>query len=98
MLIKLQRSTRILGALLGVGGAGGAGFVYPDSATRPFADTSARDTWAAANLGDLLENQTIVQVGAVWYLWTGESDPASYDNTEWIDATPIIEGASGVRD
>ena len=43
-------------------GAAGAGFVVPDSATIPFANIAARNTWAAANLADLVESQTVVSV------------------------------------
>ncbi|BAV81070.1 hypothetical protein [Vibrio phage CKB-S1] len=98
MLIKLTRATRYLGAVLNIGGAGGAGFVYPDSADRPFATIAARNTWAAANLGDLVDGSTVVQVAgtpATWYLWTGETSPSSHDSALWIDATPLIQGPAG---
>lgn len=80
-------------------GVGGAGFVVPDSAAIPFADNAARDTWAAANLSDLVQNQTVVEVTGspdnTWYLWRGPSNPPSHDNTLWIDATPLIRGPQG---
>lgn len=101
MLIKLTRATRYLGALLnigGAGGAGGAGFIYPDSADRPFATVAARNTWAAANLGDLVDSQTVVLVDGApqtWYLWTGDTNPSSHDATDWIDATPLVQGPAG---
>ena len=83
----------------GTGIAGGAGFVVPDSATLPFADISARNTWAAANLADLIQNQTVVSVTGsptnTWFLWRGASNPASHDATQWLDATPLVRGAMG---
>lgn len=84
-----------------VGGGNGSGvaFIVPDSASIPFADNAARDTWAAANLSDLIKNQTVVSVtGApnnTWYLWRGDSNPGSYVNTNWIDATPLVRGEKG---
>lgn len=75
------------------------GFVVPNSAPIPFADNAARDTWAAANLGDLIQNQTLVEVTGtpnVWYLWTGGSNPPSHDNSFWADVTPVIRGSQGV--
>lgn len=87
-------------ALIGSGGSG-AGFVVPDSATIPFANIAARDTWAAANLGDLVENQTVVSVTGspsnTWYLWRGDSNPSSYNAANWIDATPLIQGDTGAQ-
>ena len=85
----------------GLGGTGGgAGFIVPDSANIPFADTAARDAWAAANLSDLIENQTIVSVTGspdnTWYLWRGDTNPPSHDNSNWIDATPLVQGEDGV--
>lgn len=83
----------------GAGGAGGGGFVVPGSATLPFADNTARNTWAAANLSDLIQNQTIVQVTGtpddVWYLWSGDTDPATHDPADWTDVTPILTGPQG---
>ena len=83
----------------GGGGSGGGGFVVPNSATLPFADNTARDTWASANLNELVENQTVVEVTGspdnVWYLWRGDTNPSSYNSADWIDATPIIRGPAG---
>ena len=98
MLIKLSRATRYLGALLNVGGSGGGGFIYPDSADRPFADVAARNTWAAANTGDLVSSSTVVLIdGApqVWYLWTGATNPGTVGAALWVDATPLIQGPAG---
>lgn len=75
------------------GGSRSTGLVVPTSASIPFADTAARDTWAAANLADLVNKQTIVSVVGspnTWYLWGGDTNPSTYDNTMWIDATPAI--------
>lgn len=77
----------------------GGGFVVPSSASIPFADNAARDVWAAANLGDLVRDQTVVEVTGtpnIWYLWTGETDPATYDNSLWINATPLVRGPVGL--
>lgn len=86
---------------IGFGAGGGGGFIVPDSAIIPFADNAARDTWAAANLSDLIRNQTVVEVTGTpnntWYLWRGETNPAAYDNTLWVDATPILRGPQGVQ-
>lgn len=80
-------------------GGSGAGFLVPDSATIPFADDAARDAWAAANLSDLVKDLTVIEVTGspdnIWYLWRGESDPSSYDNSKWIDVTPLIRGPQG---
>jgi len=79
-------------------GGSGAGFLIPDSSTVPFTDNTARNTWAAANLGDLVKDTTVAQVSGtpnIWYLWTGESDPTTVDATKWIDATPLIKGEKG---
>ncbi|AAQ96496.1 hypothetical protein [Vibrio phage VP16T] len=100
MLIKLTRATRYLGALLNFsgGGAGGGGFIYPTSADRPFATVAARNTWAAANTGDLVDGSTVVLVSGspqTWYLWTGETNPNTVDANLWIDATPLIQGPPG---
>ena len=80
-------------------GGSGAGFLVPDSATIPFADDAARDAWATANLSDLVKDLTVIEVTGspdnIWYLWRGESDPSSYDNSNWIDVTPLIRGPQG---
>ena len=79
-------------------GGSGAGFLIPGSATIPFADNAARDTWAAANLDSLIRDTTVVQVTGTpnqWYLWRGETTPATYVNTNWANVTPIIRGEKG---
>lgn len=97
-LASLYAATR---SFFRTGGGNGSGvaFIVPDSAAIPFADNAARDTWAAANLSDLIQNQTVISVTGspnnVWYLWRGESNPASYVNTNWIDATPLVRGEKG---
>lgn len=95
----IDDTSTITDLIIGPGAAGGAGFFVPNSATIPFADNAARDAWAAANLGDLIQNQTVVQVTGtpdnVWYLWRGPSDPPSHDNTNWIDVTPLLTGPPG---
>jgi len=74
----------------------GAGFLMPDSATYPFASNTARDTWAAANLEDLVKNSTVVNVSSTtWYAWRGEDNPDVYDSSDWKDVTPIIKGEKG---
>ena len=83
----------------GTGVAAGAGFVVPDSATIPFADLAARNTWAAANLGDLVQGATVVSVTGspsnTWFLWRGDTNPGSHDAANWIDATPLVRGEMG---
>ncbi len=77
----------------GTGGSGG-GFYVPTSAPLPFADNAARDTWAAANLDQLINTQTLLQVTGtpdVWWLWLGETNPDTYA-ADWLDATPIVSG------
>lgn len=78
----------------------GTGFIIPASASGliPFADNTARDTWASGNLTDLVQNQSIVSVtGApdTWYLWRGDTNPGSYDNTNWEVFTTVVRGGQG---
>ena len=83
------------------GGDGtGIGFIIPESASSliPFADNTARDTWAAANLIDLLANQTIISVTGtpnIWYLWRGASNPATYSAANWEVFTTPVQGNPG---
>lgn len=72
----------------GVGGAGGGGFFVVTGS--PFADTAARDTWAAANTNELVINQALAQItGGDWYLYTGPN------TDDWIVATPFVQGPPG---
>ena len=76
----------------GGSGAGGAGFVIPNSATTPFPNIAARNTWATANPSDLIENQTVVRdtgTPDVWYLRTGDTNPSTADPTDWLDVNPL---------
>ena len=78
------------------GGSGGAGLVYPDSASRPFNSNSARNNWANNNKADLIKDTTVVNVdGNQWYLWTGESNPDTVSSNLWMDANQIIQGDQG---
>ena len=83
------------------GGSGtGFGFIIPESASAliPFANNTARDTWASANLVDLLANQTIVSVTGtpdVWYIWRGQSNPATYNAANWETFTNVVQGNPG---
>lgn len=75
------------------GGSGSTGLVVPTSASIPFTDIPSRDVWASTNLTDLISKQTIVSViGSpnTWYLWSGVTNPSTYDSNMWIDATPAI--------
>lgn len=82
-----------------LGGTGsGGGLLIPDSATVPFATTAARDTWAAANKSDLIKDTTAVNVtGASWFVWRGETNPDSYDNSLWVDGDQIVKGEKGEK-
>ena len=72
----------------GTGAGGGGGFFIVTGS--PFASTTARDAWAASNVGELVPNQALAQVtGGDWFLYTG---PAT---TDWIVATPIVQGPPG---
>lgn len=78
------------------GGGAGGGVVYPDSADRPFTSNSARNNWANNNRQDLVKDTTVVNVdGNQWYLWTGETDPATVDSSLWMDASQIVSGPQG---
>lgn len=73
----------------GLGGLGG-GSGYLAVSGSPFASTGARDTWAAANSGELVANVSVALVTAGdWYLWTGPT------TTDWIVATPLVQGPQG---
>lgn len=77
------------------GGTGG-GILYPDSAARPFSSNSARNNWANNNKQDLIKDTTVVNVGGnQWYLWTGESNPDTVNNSLWMDADQIVPGEKG---
>ena len=53
-----------MSSFLPAGGSGtGGGILYPDSADRPFASNSARNTWANNNKADLIKDTTVVNVG-----------------------------------
>lgn len=83
-------------AFSGGGGGAGGGLLYPDSADRPFASNSARNSWANNNRQDLIKDTTVVNVnGTQWYLWTGESNPPSVQNSLWMDAAEIVPGEKG---
>ena len=86
-----------MSSFLPAGGSGtGGGILYPDSAARPFASNSARNTWANNNKQDLIKDTTVVNVGgSQWYLWTGESNPDSVNNNLWMDADQIVPGETG---
>lgn len=88
-----------MSSFLPAGGSGtGGGILYPDSAARPFASNSARNTWANNNKQDLIKDTTVVNVGGnQWYLWTGESNPDSVNNNLWMDADQIVPGEKGDR-
>ena len=87
--------------LAGTGMDGAGGLFVPTSATTPFADNAARDVWGAANLTDLVQNQTVVVVTGspsnTWYLWRGATSPAAYDNANWSDVSLILEGRPGPK-
>jgi len=75
---------------------GHGGLIIPDSATIPFADNAARDAWASANLGDLINSTTAVNVtGQSWFVWRGETNPASYDSSLWVNGDEIVKGQRG---
>ena len=88
-----------MSSFLPAGGSGtGGGILYPDSADRPFASNSARNTWANNNKADLIKDTTVVNVGGTqWYLWTGESNPDNVVNSLWMEADQIISGEKGDR-
>lgn len=88
-----------MSSFLPAGGSGtGGGILYPDSAARPFASNSARNTWANNNKQDLIKDTTVVNVGGnQWYLWTGESNPDNVNNNLWMDADQIVPGEKGDR-
>lgn len=78
----------------------GGGLFTPASASIPFASNAARDAWAAANRSDLIQGQTAVSVSGVpnsWYIWNGVTDPAVYNNADWVDGTPVIQGPAGAN-
>ena len=77
-----------------------SGFSIPASASIPFANIAARNTWAAANLGDLVKDQTVVSVSGTpddWYIWRGASNPDSHTAANWREfITPVsIPGPQG---
>ncbi len=82
----------------GEGGAGG-GLLIPDSATIPFATTTARDVWAAANKTDLVKDTTAVNVtGESWFVWRGETNPPPpYDNSLWVNGDELVKGQDGAK-
>lgn len=83
---------------VGSGGTGSGGLIYPDSASRPFNNVSARNTWANNNPQDLIKNTTVVNVnGNQWYLWTGPSNPPTVDSNLWMDGDQIIQGEVGAE-
>ncbi|MCH9665001.1 MAG: hypothetical protein K0U41_04050 [Gammaproteobacteria bacterium] len=69
------------------GGSGGGGARVPVVASgSPFVDAAARDTWAAANLSELFNNNerfTIAEVGSGVDEWSGEDTPPSYQANDW---------------
>ena len=74
----------------GGSGASGSGSGYLAVGGSPFASTGARDTWAAANSGDLIADVSVALVtGGDWYVWTG---PLTSD---WAVATPLVQGPQG---
>ncbi len=80
------------------GGRGGLGIFIPDSATTPFADIAARNTWAAANTADLLDGRTVVSVAGTpdtWYIWLGPDRPSTPDPADWDEYTDVVRGPVG---
>ncbi len=65
----------------------------------PFADIAARNTWAAANLSDLLNNTsrvTVVEVtGVATYEWGGADTPSTYNANQWFQMTATGTTVSG---
>ncbi len=81
---------------IGTGGEGGRSVFVPSAS--PFADIAARDTWAAANLNELINTPTqvtmIIVTGTpdIVYEWGGEDTPASYNSNGWLDRTGTPSG------
>lgn len=82
----------------------GGGFFIPDSATTPFASIADRDTWARANLTDLIQNTSVVAVDGTpydWYLWNDETPKtvAEYNTAigagAWVDGGFVVRGEKG---
>lgn len=84
-----------------IGGTGiGGGGAFIDYV---FADRAARDTFFASNLNALLSGETIILIEddgsgvTVVEIWTGETNPATYDNALWKDITTEILSASDIK-
>ncbi len=91
MLVKLSRSTRYLGALMGVGGSGGGGGgSVPDE--RVFADLDARQAWTATNASSLEPADECIVLddidGVSFYAWTGFG---------WNSVDKIYQGLKGSK-
>lgn len=68
----------------GDGGRGGRASFVPSAS--PFADNTARDTWAAANLDELFNSDTqvtVITVAGEAFEWAGGNEPSSYNANGW---------------
>lgn len=80
------------------GGDSGLSIFIPASASIPFADIPARNTWAAANTTDLLQGRTVVSVTGTpdtWYIWLGPDQPSVPNAADWSEYTDVVRGPEG---
>ena len=87
-LVALQQAMAdLLGFNRASGGGGTGGRTTFTPTESPFADDTARDTWAGANLDELHNDSTLVTlitVGTSSFEWAGEDTPTTYSNNSWI--------------
>ncbi len=81
-------------------GGGGSYVQAPDSAYAagmPFADATARDAWATANLTDLLKGAAVETTGLGWQRWIGDipANSGSYNASNWTDTADVLRGPEG---
>lgn len=75
------------------GGSGGGAIAVPSNFK--FTNAGARDTYFAAHKDELKNLETYVFVGSAPQVWTGTSDPSSYDKSKWDAANYLVKGDKG---
>ncbi len=76
-------------------GGSGASFIEND---HTFADATERDAYFNTpdpHLNELLQNQTLIQVGTLFELWKGETNPGTYNGALFEDVTAVVRGERG---